>query len=561
MQSTRTHLVSVPGVQLAHVDGATPTVLFDAGTLDLFLCRPQAQSRPASPATGKRRTPPPPPGTHAPPSYNQATLAPPPPAGPSSSTSSSSSPGNASAEWLSLTLTLLGDSEPAFEMPVSLAHPAESVVASPPASYDLPNTAGQDPLTLDTATSAKGAGAAGRIRLTLPRELDSSTREQFEAALYGLYRGPGGDRSGAVTPVQTEPNALYLVDEASGRVLGQLDHAAAGLALQEDPALAAGEAADAPGSTASNAAKINDVGAHEAVVIAPTTGADGALVPGMGQTLSVRPASAYFSPAENPQDSRIISVANTVSHGIIVGSNLLSKQFEAGAGKYVASRPATEKPLVFKQGTKGAFEKTSKWTQTATVYSGKAAGAVGQLASTLGNKIGKATGIQQQPGGPPPSGWKGALSATLTAVNTVADHLEAGGKTLVDSGSKSASQVIHHKYGAEARGVADDVGSSVKHVALVYIDARGVTRKALLKSVGKGALKAKMADGSEVYLSNSTGELKQLEAAAAAHGTYPVAIEAAPSPVSGSGPGSAGGSGTGTPLRLGTGGGYAAEKR
>ncbi|GAA6046610.1 hypothetical protein JCM3770_006238 [Rhodotorula araucariae] len=559
MQHTRTHLVRVPGVQLAHIDGAASTVLFDGGTVDLFLCRPHAQSRSASPVAHRRTPPPPPgafPGAHepSPPSYNHATLAPPP---------AGSGPGTTTGpEWLSLTLTLAGDGEPAFEMPVSLAHPAESVIASAPASYDLPNTAGQDPLALAsaTSTSSKSAAAQGRIRLTLAREVDAATREQFEAALFGLYRGLGGagvDRSGTATPVQTEPNALYLVDEADGRVLGQLDPAAAGLALDEDPALAAGEAADAPGSTSSAAAKVNDVGAHEAVVIAPSDG-DGAA---LATRFSVRPASAYFAPAANPQDSRIISVANTVSHGIIVGSNLLSKQFEAGAGKYVASRPATEKPLVFKQGTKGAFEKTTKWTQTATVYSGKAAGAVGQIASTLGNKIGKATGIQQQPGGPPPSGWKGALSATLTAVNTVADHLEAGGKTLVDSGTKSASQVIHHKYGAEARGVADDVGSSIKHVALVYIDARGVTRRALLKSVGKGALKAKMADGSEVYLSNSTGELKQLEAAAAAQGTYPVAIEAAPSPASGSRPASAGGSGAGTPLRPGTGGGYALEKR
>lgn len=93
------------------------------------------------------------------------------------------------------------------------------------------------------------------------------------------------------------------------------------------------------------------------------------------------------------------------------------------------------------------------------------------------------------------SGWKGTLAATLTAVNTVADHLEAGcvllspfylsrdpladaaplarpprsGKTLLDSGSKSASQVIHHKYGAEARGVADDVGSSVKRASLSLV--------------------------------------------------------------------------------------------
>lgn len=290
-------------------------------------------------------------------------------------------------------------------MPVSLANPSQDIVALPPSSYDLPNTVGQDPSSFSPSSlSSKGtAKQEGRIRLTLARDADPSTREQFEASLYGLYRGSSAPTSapgsGSVTPVQTEPNALYLVDEADGRVLGQLDHAGLGLALEEDAALQLGRTDDRPGSTSTSGAKVNDVGAHEAVVISPGegSGAGGALVGGQaGQTLSVKPASAYFSPASNPQGSKIISVANTFSHGIIVGSNLLSRQFEQGAGKYVSTRPATDKPLVFKQGTKGAFEKTSGWTQTASVYSGKAAGAVGNYAAKIGDRIGKAAGIQRE---------------------------------------------------------------------------------------------------------------------------------------------------------------------
>ncbi|GAA5838288.1 hypothetical protein JCM9279_003189 [Rhodotorula babjevae] len=521
MEPTRTHLVQVPGVHLAHLESAAPSSpqLELVGTLDLFLCRAQGSgARSQSPigSTSSRRVPPPPP-TRPADKAPTSSLAPPPRSTSASPSSSSTPPAysSTSPEWLVVTLTLPGDAAPCFDMPLSLVDPAHDVVAVPPSAYDLPNNVGQDPVALSLpSSSSKRPQQHGRIRLTLSRDTDPSTREQFEATLFGLYRGGSAPGSGTVTPVQTEPNALYLVDESSGRVLGQLDPAAAGgLALEEDAALAQGRTDDKPGSTASQGAKVNDVGAHEAVVISPAAaaGPGGALV-GSSQTLSVKPASAYFAPAHNPNGSKIISVANTVSHGIIVGSNLLSKQFESSAGKYVASRPATDKPLVFKQTTKGAFERTSGWTETASVYSGKAAGAVGKAAGYLGDRIGKAAGLQQ---GGSPSGWKGTLAATLTAVNTVADHLEAGGKTLLDSGSKSASQVIHHKYGAEARGVADDVGSSVKHVALVYVDARGVTRKALLKGVGKGAIKAQLSDGSQVYLSGDGDELKQLEAAAA----------------------------------------------
>lgn len=132
-------------------------------------------------------------------------------------------------------------------MPVSLANPSQDIVALPPSSYDLPNTVGQDPSSFSPSSlSSKGtAKQEGRIRLTLARDADPSTREQFEASLYGLYRGSSAPTSapgsGSVTPVQTEPNALYLVDEADGRVLGQLDHAGLGLALEEDAARPAGE--------------------------------------------------------------------------------------------------------------------------------------------------------------------------------------------------------------------------------------------------------------------------------------------------------------------------------
>ncbi|GAA5995229.1 senescence-associated domain-containing protein [Rhodotorula paludigena] len=553
MQHTRTPLVTVPHATLAHVETGDETVLF-SGNVTLSICREQQRTRTSSPAGTPRKLPPPPlpsrPGQPdaAPPSYSSATLAPPPAA------STSTLAGG--AEWLSLTLTLEGDAEPAFEMPVSLANVSSSITASPPSSYLLPNRTGADPASLafldSSASDSKGTPAptTSSIRVTLPPDTDGETRETFEAALYGLYRGPPSGRlsapgsaggSGSVTPVQTEPNSLYLVDEDSGRVVGQLAGPgdAHGLRLEEDAALQQGEVHDAPGSTASARAKVNDVAAHEPVVI------DALAVAGAGQAgessvatvdaqgFSVTPVS-HYQPAENPQNSKVIATANLVSRGIIVGSRLLAAQMERGAGRYVASRPATTTPMVFKESTKGAFDRSSRWTQQATVYSGKAAGAVGNMAAKVGDRIGKAAGIQSQPGGPPPTGWKSTLASTLTAVSTLADHLETGGKTLLDSSTKSASQVIHHKYGAEARGVADDLGSSVKHVAVVYIDARGVTRKALLKGVGKGAIRARMADGSEVILSDSNGELKRIEDVALGNGNRALAIEAVPDPAASS---------------------------
>ncbi|GAA5898600.1 hypothetical protein JCM6882_000876 [Rhodosporidiobolus microsporus] len=518
------HLVTVPHVRLAHLSNGAETLLFDGAVASLAIHRSTPpRSRSVSPVPG--RAPPalpPRPGSSqpTPPPYSSLPTS-------SSATSTLSPPSSPPHEWLTLTLALPGESSPVFEMPISLTDSSNSIVASPPHSYILPNLTGVDPATLSRPTGdskrPQNEAANGLIKLTLPsgteaETLDPETRELFEASLYGLYRGEAGPRID--DPTAPPPGAqLYLVDESNGRVLGELA-TEGGMHLQEDSQVASGHMEDKPGSTATAPERISLDG-HEPVVIDSLETVD-PNTPSV--TYSVKPVS-FYRPADNPQNSTIITGANFLSRGIILGSEILSRQFETGAGKYVSSRPATNTPMVFKPETKARFAQGRDVTQTATVYSGKAAAAVGNLASKLGDKIGKSTGIQSQPGGPPPTGWRGALASTLTAVNTVADHLEAGGKTLLDSGSKSASQVIHHKYGSEARGVADDVGGSVKHCALVYIDARGVGRKALLKSVGKSALRAKMADGSELYLTNENGELKQIEASAVQGGNVPLALE------------------------------------
>jgi len=74
----------------------------------------------------------------------------------------------------------------------------------------------------------------------------------------------------------------------------------------------------------------------------------------------------------------------------------------------------------------------------------------------------KGTRRSDKPGDPPPKGLKGLVHNSLIAINTLGDHLDASGKTLMDSAGKSSSQVVHHKWGSEARGIADSAGGSVK---------------------------------------------------------------------------------------------------
>jgi len=48
------------------------------------------------------------------------------------------------------------------------------------------------------------------------------------------------------------------------------------------------------------------------------------------------------------------------------------------------------------------------------------------------------------------------------------------------------------RYGAQAGDMAESVGQTAQNVSVVYIDARGVGRRALLKRTGKRVIKARM---------------------------------------------------------------------
>ncbi|GAA6060402.1 hypothetical protein JCM10212_004655 [Sporobolomyces blumeae] len=506
-------LVSIPHVTLYLVQSST-----DA-TSDPFLIGRIALSAVASPPP----VPPRPAKSSIGGSSEKLSSTPPPLPPRSKSPSPSSTPRE---KWLQLSLTVDGDSDPLFTMPVDTASSATSITPLPlENAYVVPNLSGVDPSTLPRSS----ASSNGYIKIKLPSTHDSAVdahdRELFEALLYGHVPTAGLSTTSSSTnpfddppsPEGLERGQLYVVDENDGRILGQLESGGGAIALEEASEVSTGKMHDGAAQAQSTGVGAFDLDGNEAVVINSLETTSEKPGGGGGIRFSVKPLSNY-QPAANPTSSTIIDIGNFVSKGLLIGSNLIAQGLETGAGKFVSSTPATQSPLVFKETTKARFDKGHVWTGKAVQLSGKATGYVGNLASSLGDKIGRSAGIQSTPSGAPPTGVRGLISKSLTAINTVADNLDVAGKTILESGTKSTSQVVHHKYGAEARDLVDSAGGSIKHCALVYIDARGVTRRALLTSVGKSAIKARMADGSQLYLTDSSAssaiELKQLEAAA-----------------------------------------------
>jgi len=67
------------------------------------------------------------------------------------------------------------------------------------------------------------------------------------------------------------------------------------------------------------------------------------------------------------------------------------------------------------------------------------------------------------------------------------------------------TNVVSHKYGKEAGNVAYGLAGGVKNVGLVYIDAMGVSRRAVIKSVAKGMVVGRMPNGQQLVVGSGDG--------------------------------------------------------
>ena len=103
-----------------------------------------------------------------------------------------------------------------------------------------------------------------------------------------------------------------------------------------------------------------------------------------------------------------------------------------------------------------------------------------------------ASGTSTPVGVAKPLGRRGkiALSANLILA-TVDDSI----RRTWDVGSERATAVVAHKYGPEAAKSTHLAAHTAKNVTLVYIDMRGLARKALIRRAGKHWVKARFGSG------------------------------------------------------------------
>lgn len=222
--------------------------------------------------------------------------------------------------------------------------------------------------------------------------------------------------------------------------------------------------------------------------------------PPEGETgpITVRTAD-YLRDASRPayQNSTIVQTAATASRLIVTTSSYIASAMTAGARTFTEKTKPNTTPMTFQPSTHERFQKVHTLSSAAAKFSAATVGRVGELAQNAGAKLAGKEKEHNERGKPRNPN---ILNKSLIAFSTVADSIDHAGRNLLASGSQAATQVVGHRYGAEAGQVAQSLTGAARNVGLVYIDALGVSRRAVVKGVAKGMVVGKVKGGGEVIL-------------------------------------------------------------
>ena len=213
-------------------------------------------------------------------------------------------------------------------------------------------------------------------------------------------------------------------------------------------------------------------------------------------------------------NSTIVQNAATASRLIVAGAGSVAGGLRGGARTFTERTKPNPKPMNFSPATQERVRKLNNLTHGAVGLSAATVGQVGKFAQNIGAKMSGRGGAAPAEGSGAKGGAKGSkkpppkpgvLNKSLIAFSTIADGIEQGAKQILAESSAAASTVVGHRYGPEAGQVAGGLAGGIKNVGLVYVDAAGVSRKAVLKSVAKGMIVGRMPDGEQLVVGDGDG--------------------------------------------------------
>ncbi|KAI8944411.1 senescence-associated protein-domain-containing protein [Xylaria longipes] len=330
-----------------------------------------------------------------------------------------------------------------------------------------PSTAKVDKKKPSPSVSAPAArsSASGSKSKSTP-----SGEEQLPAYNPASYKPGEGYVKGSYSSIHG--GQIVLIDEEDGSVIGELSD---GFQVVESGVK--------PGSK------------DPVEITLPTEGNKLSVVPASAETIEMELHPAY-------QKSFIVSKAAYASRLIITTSDFVSNAMQTGSDSFTKNTKASSKHLTFNPATHERVRRIGKLSGGVVEMSSKTVGQVTKVAQNLGAHL-SGRGYKDKngrrgygPDGEPLETFKpGLLNKSLMAFSTVADGIDQATRSLLNSASTSATTMVTHRWGDEAGELSKHLGGSVKNVGLVYIDVTGVSRKAIIKAVGKGMLVGKVKIG------------------------------------------------------------------
>lgn len=237
-------------------------------------------------------------------------------------------------------------------------------------------------------------------------------------------------------------------------------------------------------------------------------------LPGEGQGNQIQVSNVseeYLAMSRHPAYSKstIVQTSAKASRLIVTGSTALANALTSGADTFQKKTQPNPKPMTFSPATHERLRQIHSFTTSAVGLSAKTVGQFTRHAQNFGARM-AGHGEKQKKGfdkeGRPDTSYKpGILNKSMIAFSTIADGIDQAGRQLLASGSSAATNVVGHRYGPEAGQAAARVGGGVKNVGLVYIDAVGVSRRAIVKSVAKGMVIGRMPDGKQLIVGTGDG--------------------------------------------------------
>ncbi len=206
----------------------------------------------------------------------------------------------------------------------------------------------------------------------------------------------------------------------------------------------------------------------------------------------------------------MVSGAAAASRLIVTTSSLVTSTLQNQADSFTKKTQPNTKAMTFQPTTHQRVRKINNFTGSAVGLSAKTVGQVTKYAQNFGANLTRKNAPRPERGhdkdGKPADTYKpGLLNKSFMAFSTIADGIDQAGRDLLTGTSSAATTVVGHKYGAEAGELSRNIGGGVKNVGLVYIDATGVSRRAIIKSVAKGMVVGKVRGGGDLVVGGGDG--------------------------------------------------------